>query len=230
MGRNTPERYTRPSLDELEPELRKRLLALDEPVARDDWQDVLKRSRTHLPSRIRSAAVVAVIAAATLALGPGVASQLLSGLRGSTRGASSATETRSSLTHLAGIALGSTVPAPTTIRVIDTTRSLYVSPTKEGGFCYRWTGIPSACEELDTTPLRVTWMNGRLIGSVSSKRLSSVQIKFTDGTVVAPEISWVAAPINAGFFLYHIPPGKTVADITGYDGHETLGQVTWFTI
>jgi hypothetical protein len=219
-------------LEELEPELRQRIVALDEPIARDDWGDVVRRSRVHLPFTIKSAAIAAVIATGALAVGPGVAYHLLSGLSRSPTGATTSTSLApSQSTPHAQTAVDSAVPTPTTIGFTDNSgRSLSVSLRKTGGFCYRWTGTPRACGTLETTPLRVSWNNGRLIGSVSSNRLSSVQIKFTDGTVTAPQISWITAPVNAGFFLYTIPPGKIVADITGYNGHQTIGQVTWFAL
>jgi len=225
------QRDRRRSLDELEPDLRQRLIALDEPVARNDWQDVLKRSRKHRPFSIRNIAIAAAMATGALAVASGVALHIRSDLTGSSgREASNASLATSPRTPRPHTALGPTIPASTTIEIGDNPeRRLYVSLSKKG-FCYRWKNTLSECQEHQATPLHVSWNNGQLAGSISSKRFSSVQIKFTDGTVTAPAISWIAGPVNAGFFLYQIPPGKFVADITGYQGHQTLGQVTWYSL
>jgi hypothetical protein len=42
-------------------------------------------------------------------------------------------------------------------------------------------------------------------GYVDASRVYDVTITFTDGTVVHPQITWVSAPINAGFFAYDVP-------------------------
>jgi hypothetical protein len=99
----------------------------------------------------------------------------------------------------------------------DGNRTLYVSPTRRsGGFCYRWAGAGGGCEQLAQKPLWVTWNRGAVAGAVavSSARLSSVRIQFTDGTTTVRHISWMSAPVNAGFFVYEIPSGKTVARIS----------------
>ena len=62
----------RRNVDELEPVLRERVTALDEPVARPDWQDVVRRSqrirwRSRKPAWTMAAASVAAGAVALLA-------------------------------------------------------------------------------------------------------------------------------------------------------------------
>ena len=76
-------RERRGNLGELEPSLRERLLALDEPVARDDWADVVARSRAFRSPAVRrrgfaAAAVGAAAAACALAV---AGSGLMSGHR-----------------------------------------------------------------------------------------------------------------------------------------------------
>lgn len=46
-----------------------------------------------------------------------------------------------------------------------------------------------------------TW----IAGYVSSRSASDVAITFSDGSTVHPRITWVSAPIRAGFFSYDIP-------------------------
>jgi len=63
-------RERRKTLAELDSALRTRLLRLDEPIDRSDWDDVVERSRHFGPSRYRPLAVVAGAAAVVaLALG-----------------------------------------------------------------------------------------------------------------------------------------------------------------
>lgn len=49
-------------------------------------------------------------------------------------------------------------------------------------------------------------------GYVNSARVREVTVTFTDGTTIKPEITWVSAPINAGFFAYDIPPKEQTKD------------------
>jgi hypothetical protein len=231
-------RERRRGLAELEPSLRERLLALDEPVTWDDWADVVRRSRSSRPWVRHTGALAAVsgvvvaLSAAAFAFTPGLSS--LIGVGGSA--ARLAPERQGSAPS--GAATGP-VLAPAAIvsetRVISALRlsgagdRLYVSPTRQGGFCYKWSGGAGGCE-LRPAPLGVAWGGGRVVGAVSSADVSSVKITFTDGTSAEPEISWVAAPINAGFFLYDIPAGKTVAEVTANDGSRTRGRVPWYSV
>jgi hypothetical protein len=173
---------SRPYLDELGPELRDRILALDEPVARDDWADVVRRARTHEPrprvARAASAlAVVAFLAA------------MLVGLR-SWAGAGAPPGPMASPTS--ATALGG-------------------QPTSPG-------------------PLSVAWHGRRVSGMLSSSSLDSVTIRFTDGTSAKPRIRWVSLPFAAGVFDYDIPPGKTVAGVSGSGWGQAPRQVTWYSV
>jgi hypothetical protein len=121
--------------------------------------------------------------------------------------------------------------------------TLWVAPTKLGGFCYLWspgTGgcnsrglerldaigelslppgvvgpqIPKdatknemlsamrAAHELATVPL---WIVGYVKDTDGA---SKVVIRFRDGTTVEPEVTWVSAPISAGFYAYDVPQDK----------------------
>jgi len=108
-------RERRENLVELDPALRTRLLRLDEPVDRSDWDAVVDRARDAGPSRARSLAVVAG-AVAALALAAGVGVLVLS--PGSGPPSSAAAPLRLAL-HLAdgsGLVLYST---PTQARFLD---------------------------------------------------------------------------------------------------------------
>ncbi len=183
-----------------------RLLSLDEPVARDDWADVVRRAGTLRSGRrlARSGALLAGVFAVA-------AAGAVVGVR---------------------VAEGPAVPAAsaqTAFHQAPGRDVLVVSSMKPKGVCYEWKGEAGACERR-VGALGLSWSNGRVVGAVSASSVSSVKITFTDGTSVEPGISWVAGPINAGFFLYRIPPGKTVVDVSGYDRGRTSGQVPWYSV
>jgi len=210
------------------------VVALDEPVSWDDWPDVVRRSRDlgRWARRVwvlAGAGVAVAVAGVTFTLRPSPPAHV--------RSTGVLTLVRQ---DFAGFGLGSPpVLAPgaaasqtrviTSLRVSggSETDSLYVSPAKQGGFCYEWTGGAGGCE-LRVAALAVAWGTRRVVGAVSSVDVSSVTIKFSDGTSARPEISWVAAPVNAGFFLYEIPAGKIVAEVIADDGGRTQGRVPWY--
>ncbi|MGH2977361.1 MAG: hypothetical protein ACRDKC_03165 [Gaiellaceae bacterium] len=131
------------------------------------------------------------------------------------------------------------------------THTLYVSPAKNGGYCELWTDASGGC---NTAGEPLTWGGiivpshdasqppatripksdfGRmgalewLTGSVLSPSVSDVVIRFSDGTAVQPSITWVSAPIGAGFFAYDVPNGEQsagdhVTEIDAYDANGGL--------
>jgi hypothetical protein len=93
-------------------------------------------------------------------------------------------------------------------------QKLYVSPAKGGGVCFEWSGSTGRCVKLASGVFSLAWETPRLLtGAVSSPAISSITIRFTDGTTVRPFVSWVTAPVRAGFFRYQVPRGRTVATI-----------------
>ncbi len=99
------------------------------------------------------------------------------------------------------------------MRLGDSRRALYVSPGRNGGFCYQWTGSAAGCEKLQLSPFSIGRIQRLVIGTVSSPEISEVKIDFTDGTTAVPAVTWVSDPIDAGFFYYEVPRDKTVAKI-----------------
>jgi hypothetical protein len=111
------------------------------------------------------------------------------------------------------------------------TRTLWVSPARNGGFCSLWLpqgggGCSTAGRPLSTGALLrggvPEWITGDAIAPVSD-----VVIRFSDGTLVHPRIVWVSAPIDAGFFAYDVPASEQtsqahVASIAAYDGNGLL--------
>jgi hypothetical protein len=123
--------------------------------------------------------------------------------------------------------------------------TLWVAPTKHGGFCTLGTRS-GGCDKLGTTPLGISWgasgpirlAGGKLqrppmtafdvlAGHANSRYVDSVEIRFADGEVARPAIAWVSDPIHTGFFVYRVPeehrlPGHEIQLIVGLDGK---GQV-----
>jgi hypothetical protein len=190
----------RANLGELEPELQRRLLSLDEPIAWGDWQDVVRRSHASAPLRSPKAlGAIALTAACIAVAGVVVGWQLKSG------------------------AEHPSLAAPAVRQAVD------VSAGPQGGLCYRWPNGANGCAQLATTSLAVSWQKNRVMGAISAGQISSIKVTFTDGTFVKPRISWVRAPVDAGFFVYDIPAGKIVASIDGLRAGRVSREVTWFT-
>jgi hypothetical protein len=101
------------------------------------------------------------------------------------------------------------------------TRTLWVAPAKNGGFCSLWLpsgggGCSTSGQPLSTGALLrggfPEWING----DAMSPAVNDVVIRFGDGSAVHPRIVWVSAPINAGFFAYDVPDGKYVTGVDAY--------------
>jgi len=111
------------------------------------------------------------------------------------------------------------------------TRTLWVAPARNGGFCSLWLprgggGCSTAGRPLSTGALLrggvPEWITGDAIAPVND-----VVIRFSDGTTAHPRIVWVSSPIDAGFFAYDVPAREQtsqahVASIAAYDGNGAL--------
>jgi hypothetical protein len=114
-----------------------------------------------------------------------------------------------------------------TVRVSGSVQTLWVAPTRAGGLCYEWTDLGGGCDRHGTTPLGIGWSIGgggadKISGHVSAAYVDHVEIRFADATTVTPEITWVSAPINAGFFRYVFSadqrrPGYEVRSVVAFD-------------
>lgn len=97
---------------------------------------------------------------------------------------------------------------------------LYVAPTGPGGFCFEWSHFTGSCFEPTRAantpvaraagPLGVTWLGDDfpqvLAGYVRTGETKSLEARFAGGASVDIPVTWVSAPINAGFFIYIVPP------------------------
>jgi hypothetical protein len=100
--------------------------------------------------------------------------------------------------------------------------SLYVAPRKGGGFCYLWTEADGSCMlppapsqpgAKAVGPLGISsyrnanGANYALLvdGWVRSGATNTMEARFADGTKETIPVTWVSAPVNAGFFVYPVP-------------------------
>jgi hypothetical protein len=119
--------------------------------------------------------------------------------------------------------------------------TLWVAPTKDGGFCTLGTRS-GGCDKLGTVPLGVTWgasgpsrprgksPPGRIPmtafdlveGHANARFVDRVEIRFADGEIERPTLTWVSEPIHQGFFVYRIPnehrrAGHEIEAVVGLD-------------
>ena len=113
--------------------------------------------------------------------------------------------------------------------------TVWVAPTRAGGFC-----TEHGCDKLGTFPLEITWAASGplpsregglhplmtdfdlLDGSANSRYVDTVEIRFRDGGVDRPKLTWVSEPIHHGFFEYRVPlahrrPGHEISAVVGLD-------------
>jgi hypothetical protein len=142
------------------------------------------------------------------------------------------------------------------------THTLWVAPAKNGGFCALWIpggggGCSTSGEPLSTgavlvfphepgQPARTATRRSQvptlerigvpewITGAALSAAVSDVVIRFSDGSAVHPQIVWVSAPINAGFFAYEVPTDEQssrdhVTAMEAYDREGTLVRRQTFT-
>ena len=92
---------------------------------------------------------------------------------------------------------------------------LYVAPTKSGGFCYLWAGAGGCVGSRDGTPAKPVNhgygplgvdVNGPFVrGWVRSGATRTLEARFADGATAKIPVTWVSAPISAGFVGYTAP-------------------------
>jgi len=144
--------------------------------------------------------------------------------------------------------LGSGVEANRAIKVLEApagtqgTATLWVAPRKAGGLCTLLhigeTGGGGECGAFQRSALGFTIsIHGAsatdpgtavLDGVTGDDHADSVVIHFEDGSSARPQLVWVTAPVNAGFFVYAVPDdhllaGHRPASLSLYDGgHEIV--------
>jgi hypothetical protein len=210
-------------------QLAERFSSLANSTDDSDWLEVRRlasprRSRTRgFRAAVLAAALAAVIALATPAFGLG--GKLV---RLFSSGEPAPTEIQRSFANLdlgapPGMAPG-VIAEQTRKIVLPTGVSLWIAPTKAGGFCSFVTGGGGGCDAERTlefapslsiagpiTPDGVIRGGPVLIhGSTTLVDAASVEIRFDDGDSTTVPVVWVAAPIDAGFFGYDVPASRWV--------------------
>jgi hypothetical protein len=92
--------------------------------------------------------------------------------------------------------------------------TLYVAPARGGGFCYLWTNSGAGClppkgGPKAMGPLGLDWFSGDYAvlvqGWVRTGATRTVEARFADGTTATIPVTWVSAPVDAGFLIYPVP-------------------------
>jgi hypothetical protein len=215
-----------------------------------DWADVRRRARSrrrNRGARLGAAAAVALLAvlAATPALGlRGHIVQLFSS------GEPAPAKVETSIAQMdvqAPPGMAPNVVAGETREVgrwplsTGKTSILWVAPTQAGGFCVEWSDAGAGCDrdrKLDfapglaipgpISPQGVVEKPPVLVtGDTLLHEAANVEVQFEDGTDARVPLTWVSAPIDAGFFLYEVPfshleRGHRMTDLVLEDtnGHE----------
>jgi hypothetical protein len=116
--------------------------------------------------------------------------------------------------------------AITSVRIDGKVHTLYVAPTKKGGFCYQWSHLTGGCRanrhdklarHIDVGgmggPHGMTVLNGSFFQAAGER----LQVEYADGQENEIPFVWVTAPIDAGFYLYRVPDAHRLA------GHQPVG-------
>jgi hypothetical protein len=121
----------------------------------------------------------------------------------------------------------------TDVKIDGKTHTLYVAPTKAGGFCYLWSHLMGGCQASRTGGFAkrisgggegglygMTVLNGTFLLANGAR----VEVTHADGTTSNVPFVWVTKPINAGFYLYAVPAahrraGHQVVSVALLDSH-----------
>ncbi len=81
-------------------------------------------------------------------------------------------------------------------------RTVFVAPTRAGGHCDFWERVSGGCVSAGM-PLEFSYGRGLVTGSVNARDgAASVELRYPDGSVVEPPITWISPPIDRGFFFH----------------------------
>jgi hypothetical protein len=213
-----------------------------EPETFGDWEDVLQRAgitKRALPPRkvlvAAGAAVLLVVLFATPAFG--VLLDLIGRTNVPFTGKAAPTRVQRTFFDMSVASppgMGPHAIASQTRRVgVLVGRALYVSPTRDGGFCWlveHGGGSCSSQRGRNSGILSLTWemirhrggpLRVRVIsGAVLAAKTQTLTVEYRDGTKQPIPFIWVTKPINAGFFLFPIPKNGAggVVAVSARDG------------
>jgi hypothetical protein len=115
-------------------------------------------------------------------------------------------------------------------------RSLWVVPTREGTFCYRfWFSAsclsPEYRRRVEIGAAGSATRDGEgwdwIYGPVLNQAVQEVELLYQDGARVRLPLVWVSAPIDAGFYAYDVPveherSGHLTAAVVGRDADGSV--------
>jgi hypothetical protein len=215
--------------------------AVASPLADGDWSEVLARARSarprRAPQRIAVAAAVVVLAATVTAVALGWPGRVVDFFKAPAAPQSvkaffgdHGLATPGRVSPWAKLGQGREIMTatfdannlPPTHPIMHT---LYVAPRADGGFCFLWTDLGGSCADPEDAAnarmnpaaraARFVWLANDYTGFVDGwvrPDVKTVQARFADGTTAAVPVTWVSAPINAGFFAYVVPPSHLTRD------------------
>src|SRR5207244_2965320 len=95
--------------------------------------------------------------------------------------------------------------------------TLYVAPTRAGGYCWIFSGSMGSCRKVRLRPhlLSVGWIVGggrpfyakEIAGDTVARAARTLWLEYEDGSRTQIPFVWVSKPIDAGFFMVGIPAG-----------------------
>jgi len=110
------------------------------------------------------------------------------------------------------------------VTLADGPHTLWVAPTKSGGFCVTWSGLWGGCRsrqvpaalpapgswdmrswELGMTVQQVDGATTRLGGSLLAHDAVRLVVDYEDGASDEVPFTWVSPPIDAGFYVFDVP-------------------------
>ena len=194
-----------------------------------DWDDVLARARgagRRLPIRVVLVAAAAVLAASVTAVAFGWPQTVIDFFASPSAPAKVkdwfAAENVGAPSGMSPEAIPGRARKITTA-VFDaehadptnpTVHTLYVAPRKGGGFCFLWTNagagcFPGANAPKAFGPLGLDYYSTDyavlVSGWVRTGATRTVEARFADGTTDTIPVTWVSAPVDAGFLVYPVP-------------------------
>jgi hypothetical protein len=187
------------------------------------WDEVRGRARRVPTRRVALLAAAAAVAVAVVTPAAGLHEPIVdffSGERATDR-------VLANFTYLdqgapPGMATG-VVPGETrrvmTLSLSDGAHDLWVAPTRAGGFCTMWTKMGGGCDRLGTVPLSVSYGGEPFVasGHADADYVHAVEARYADGTAEPVDVTWVGAPIGAGFFAYEPERGRVPEVLVGLD-------------
>lgn len=190
-----------------------------------DWSDVVRRA-TRARRRRGASSVLAVVAASGLLIAAayGLGHPIID-FSSAPKGPRAVVDDFGSLKVGAprGIAVGGLLPEEarriTRVVIDGKPHTLWVAPTKQGGYCDHWSGLIAECRANPRVFQRILF--SRLYsaprgqrpllvvgGSFLQRDAARLELAYQDGTTIEIPFVWVTEPINAGFYLFRVPRSR----------------------